>query len=89
RVAAAHLGLGPATTVPTGKCAGCDVRPRGPATQRASMREAVAAFQRRMIVEALERHGGNRAAAARDLGLDRANFHRLAARLGLGNVDRR
>lgn len=86
RVTAAHLGLGPGTPMPSGKCAGCDVRmppPAKPALQT-GFREAVDAFQRRLVLEALDRHCGNRAAAARALGMDRANLHRLALRLGLG-----
>ncbi|MDR3352024.1 MAG: hypothetical protein LBO00_03250 [Zoogloeaceae bacterium] len=47
------------------------------------LRPAIEALQRRMIVASLARHQGNRAAAARELGLDRANLNRLARRLGL------
>lgn len=47
------------------------------------LREATAAFQRRHIDRALAAHGGNWAAAARALGVDRGNLHRLARRLGL------
>jgi anaerobic nitric oxide reductase transcription regulator len=43
----------------------------------------VDAFRRRAILEAVERHHGNWAAAARELGLHRSNLHQLAARLGL------
>lgn len=46
-----------------------------------SLRESVAAHQRVMILQAVERHQGNWAAAARELGLARANLHRLAQRL--------
>ena len=35
-----------------------------------------------MIEDAVARHGGNRTAAARELGLDPANLHRLMKRLG-------
>ena len=38
---------------------------------------------REVIRAALQRHTGNWAASARELGLDRANLHRLAVRLGL------
>ncbi|HEY6362370.1 MAG TPA: nitric oxide reductase transcriptional regulator NorR [Vicinamibacterales bacterium] len=48
-----------------------------------SFREQVAAFERRLIATALERHGGNWAAAARSLGMHRSNLHHLATRLGL------
>lgn len=84
RIAAVHLGLGAVSSVPSGKCAGCEVRPRGPLTAPPeTMRDVVSSLQRRLILEALERHHGNRAAAARELGMDRANLHRLALRLGL------
>jgi anaerobic nitric oxide reductase transcription regulator len=36
-----------------------------------------------MLAASLARHQGNRAAAARELGIDRANLNRLARRLGL------
>jgi anaerobic nitric oxide reductase transcription regulator len=48
------------------------------------LRERVDDFQRRAILAAGTRHGGNWAAAARSLGLHRSNLHHLAARLGLG-----
>lgn len=47
------------------------------------LREAVDAFQRRMIEQALARHGNKWVDAARELGLDRANLSRLAKRLGI------
>jgi anaerobic nitric oxide reductase transcription regulator len=46
-------------------------------------RSAVTAFERTMVLDTLERHQQNWAAAARELGLDRANLNRLAKRLGL------
>ncbi|KAF1045207.1 helix-turn-helix domain-containing protein [Xylophilus sp.] len=46
-------------------------------------RDAVDAFRRRMLADTLQRHGGSPAAAARALGLDRANVGRLARRLGV------
>jgi anaerobic nitric oxide reductase transcription regulator len=48
-----------------------------------TLRQSVEAHQRARIQEAATRHGGNWAAAARELGLARANLHRLARRLGL------
>jgi anaerobic nitric oxide reductase transcription regulator len=48
-----------------------------------SLAERVDAFRRRAILKAVERHHGNWAAAARELGLHRSNLHQLAARLGL------
>ena len=47
------------------------------------LRRQVEHFQRRVIEAAVERHGGNWAAAARELGLHRSNLHHLARRLGL------
>ncbi|MGE0040062.1 MAG: nitric oxide reductase transcriptional regulator NorR [Vicinamibacterales bacterium] len=43
----------------------------------------VEAFERRAILAAVARNGGNWAAAARDLGLHRSNLHQRAKRLGL------
>lgn len=44
-------------------------------------REAVDAFSRTLIQQALSNTSGNRAAAAKQLGLDSGNFHRMLARL--------
>lgn len=44
---------------------------------------AVESYQRGLIGAALRRHGDNWSAAARELGMDRANLARLAGRLGL------
>ena len=46
--------------------------------------ERLEAYERRILVQALEQSGGNAAEAARELGVDRANFHRKLKRLGLG-----
>ncbi|HSI48046.1 MAG TPA: nitric oxide reductase transcriptional regulator NorR [Ideonella sp.] len=46
-------------------------------------REAVTAFEKDLLSKALAAHGGKPSAAARALGLDRANLARLAKRLGL------
>ncbi|SEN41618.1 nitric oxide reductase transcriptional regulator NorR [Halomonas caseinilytica] len=48
-----------------------------------SLKEATEAFQRRHIQASLRDHDGNWAAAARSLGMDPGNLHRLARRLGL------
>jgi len=53
------------------------------ATEGGELRPAVEAFQRRMINQSLERHAGNWAAVAREMGLDRANLNRLAKRLAI------
>ncbi|WP_323054437.1 MULTISPECIES: nitric oxide reductase transcriptional regulator NorR [unclassified Pseudoalteromonas] len=48
-----------------------------------AMKFAVELLQKDMIVNAMERHGFNWSAAARELEMDRANLVRLAKRLGL------
>ncbi|HEX5054463.1 MAG TPA: nitric oxide reductase transcriptional regulator NorR [Planctomycetota bacterium] len=48
-----------------------------------TLRESTEQHQRQCVERAVLRHDGNWAAAARDLGLARANLHRLAQRLGL------
>jgi anaerobic nitric oxide reductase transcription regulator len=75
-VGAEHLDL-PARRNDTGRI---DTRPCPADT---SLREALAALERRMVEGALRAAGGNWAEAARRLGLDRANLHRVARRLGL------
>ena len=47
------------------------------------LRTAVDDYQRQLLAGAVARHAGNLAAAARELGLDRANLLRLARRLEL------
>jgi anaerobic nitric oxide reductase transcription regulator len=48
-----------------------------------SLRDAVQAFERTLVVDTLAAHGFNGAAAARALGIDRGNLVRLAKRLGV------
>jgi anaerobic nitric oxide reductase transcription regulator len=55
----------------------------GPPESAVDLRHAVEQFQRQLIAAALERHQHNRAAVARELGLDPANLNRLSKRLGL------
>jgi anaerobic nitric oxide reductase transcription regulator len=55
---------------------------RGP-TPPSSLADRVEAFRRREILAAVQRHRGNWAAAARELGLHRSNLHHLATRLGI------
>jgi anaerobic nitric oxide reductase transcription regulator len=57
--------------------------PKGSPLPAQGLREAVAAFERQTLQACLARHQGNRAAAARELRMDRANLARLARRLGL------
>lgn len=47
------------------------------------LREAVSAYERRLIGDSLARNENNLASTARELGVDRANLNRLAKRLGL------
>jgi len=54
-----------------------------PAQPGEGLRAAVERFERKLVSDCLERHGGNLAATARELGVDRANLNRLARRLGL------
>ena len=48
-----------------------------------TLREATAAFQRAWLADALGRHHGHIANAAREAGIDRSNFHRTLRKLGL------
>lgn len=48
-----------------------------------TLREVTKNFQRQVIKLALDRNGGNWAAAARELGTNRSNLHNLATRLNL------
>ena len=48
-----------------------------------TMGQAMEHYQRELIRIRLHGNGGNLAATARSLGLDRGNFHRLLKRLGL------
>jgi anaerobic nitric oxide reductase transcription regulator len=47
------------------------------------LRDAVDAYQKQLISQCLNRHHFSWAAAARELGIDRANLMRLAKRLGV------
>jgi anaerobic nitric oxide reductase transcription regulator len=74
---AAHLELSPPVPAETPAPVSDPAGPVG------DLRSAVDRLQREAIAAALERTGHNWAAAARELGLDRANLQRLAKRLGL------
>jgi len=54
-----------------------------PVTVHGSLDDMLAAYERDVIRAAVEKNGGNWAAAARDLGLHRSNLHRRAQRIGL------
>ncbi|KAF1052023.1 MAG: Nitric oxide reductase transcription regulator NorR2 [Stenotrophomonas maltophilia] len=70
--------------LPLGATAPSDTEPTTePPPPEGDLRSAMDAFQRQMIAACLQRHAGNWAAAARDLGVDRANLGRLARRLDL------
>jgi anaerobic nitric oxide reductase transcription regulator len=74
-IEATHLGLSsPAIVVASSEL------PRKP------LREEVDAFTRRLLETTIAESGNNWAEAARRLGLQRGNLHRLASRLGLREV---
>jgi anaerobic nitric oxide reductase transcription regulator len=60
-----------------------------PSREMKSMRDFKREQQRAFIKQALDGHGGNVAAAARALGMDRGNLHHLARRLGLIDAKKR
>lgn len=80
-----HLGLGPAVVRP-----GTPMTPSGaePGFLDLPMADALEAVRRLIIQRNLAAADGNWAEAARRLGLDRGNLHRLATRLGLLGGDR-
>ena len=49
----------------------------------ATMRDAVHAFQRELILSRLELHGGSVKAARESLGLPKVTFHRYMKKLGI------
>jgi anaerobic nitric oxide reductase transcription regulator len=53
-----------------------------------TLKESAHAHQRELVQRVLAEKGHNLAAAARALGMDRGNFHRLVKRLGLQKPDR-
>ncbi|MFT3775515.1 MAG: sigma-54 dependent transcriptional regulator [Minicystis sp.] len=60
------------------------VEPEAPPVERLTLKEAVAALERRMLAEALDRAGGNRSEAARQLGIGRAQLYLKMEEYGLG-----
>jgi DNA-binding NtrC family response regulator len=52
--------------------------------ERLTLKEAVAGLERRMIADALERAGGNRSEAARQLGIARAQLYLKMEEYGIG-----
>ncbi len=78
-VQAHHLdGLISVSTEPT----------RGTVTQGTTYKQTIDAFRRQVISRVLDSHQGNWAQAARELGMDRGNLHRLAQRLGVTESER-
>lgn len=72
-----HLGADPSTITELA------ARDQREAVPDATYAEALEQFKRRLFESRLRQHEGNVAAAARSLGLDRANFYRMCKRLGL------
>ena len=54
------------------------------ASGKGGLSERLVEYERELIRDSLEATDGNIAAAARRLGVDRANLHRKIQRLGLG-----
>ncbi len=80
-VDAADLRDGPGAGAGNDAGSGADRAPVAGAGE--GLREATERFQRQWIEDALRRHGGAMAAAAREAAMDRSNFLRLAKRLGV------
>jgi anaerobic nitric oxide reductase transcription regulator len=79
-----HLGLDPGPAEGLAKAASAPDRTLPePLASSGTLAEAVEALRKKMIQDAVSQAGGNWAEAARRLGLDRGNLHRLAQRLGL------
>ncbi len=87
-----HLGLEQAAPVqasravrsPAKEGAVAAVALVAPDADALSMAQVLEHYQRQLISQRLTQCEGNRAAAARSLGVNRSNFHRLLKRLGLG-----
>ena len=62
--------------------------PRRPGTRLTSLREARLAFEREYIALVLQEHGWSMSAAARTLGIERANLYRKTRQLGITRVKR-
>jgi len=72
-----------ALEVPTSLAAGAESTAVTAAPAMGSLRDAVEACQRQAVEAALAQHRGNWARAAKALGIDASNLHKLARRLGL------
>lgn len=73
-----HLGIRPA-----GEPAQVDRQNEKNKDQQAPLNEMVEDFKRQLLIERLAEHGGNKAATARSLGVDRGNFSRLLKKLDI------
>jgi anaerobic nitric oxide reductase transcription regulator len=82
---AAHLGLDKPATPTTAEPAAAPTteEPSVAAMVSLPLRDAVDAFQAQLITNTIAECGDNWAEAARRLGLQRGNLHRLADRLGI------
>ena len=70
----------------TGSHSTCQPRERASEVEDATtLKEAVAALEKRMIVSALERAHGNRSEAARQLGIGRPQLYAKMEEYGLGD----
>ena len=58
-----------------------------PGTPAGGLRAKMLAFERKIVQEVLERHGGNRTATAAELGITRQGLVAKIRRLGLGGND--
>jgi anaerobic nitric oxide reductase transcription regulator len=74
---AASAAQPPLATTPT------DTGQAGVSVFDGTLREATTAFQRAWLADALARHNGHVANAAREAGIDRSNFHRMLRKLGM------
>ena len=85
-VSAAHLDLGLTESRESPQAEPQDSTPEPLAFKtelKQSLKESVDNFQRELISQALISNGGNQAATARQLGMNRSNFYRLLQRLEL------
>jgi anaerobic nitric oxide reductase transcription regulator len=78
-LSAQHLATDVGKPAPSPAGAPPPAKPTRPLT----LREAARLHQREIVARALADHNHNLAAAARSLGMDRGNFHRLAKRLAV------
>jgi anaerobic nitric oxide reductase transcription regulator len=80
---AVHLGLDMPTPTSESPAAPTTDEPSVAITASQPLRDAVDAFQAQLITKTIAECGDNWAEAARRLGLQRGNLHRLADRLGI------